>query len=199
MPDAEDLADRLAVARGGCRETLGQILDACRGYLLLIAQQELDADLRAKGGVSDLVQESLMDAVRGFDAFQGSSEDELRHWLRRILLNNLVSFTRRFREAGKRAVGREVSLEGDSNVPAAGVPADDTSPSGRAIEREQAALIEAALARLPEDYRRVLTMRYQEERSFEDIGRELGLTPDAARKLWLRAVKRLQEETGSAG
>jgi hypothetical protein len=35
----------LAAARGGSREALGQLLEACRGYLLLIAQRELDPDL----------------------------------------------------------------------------------------------------------------------------------------------------------
>jgi RNA polymerase sigma-70 factor (ECF subfamily) len=191
---ANDLPRQLETARGGCRQTLGELLEACRGYLLLIARQELDADLRSKGGASDIVQETLCDAVRGFEGFQGTTEEELRHWLRRILLNNLVSFARRFREAGKRAVDLEVSLEAGHSP-----PADDSTPSVRAIRNESEARIDEALQRLPEDYRRVLLLRYQEERSFEDIGRLLGLTPNAARKLWLRAVKRLQQETGSAG
>jgi hypothetical protein len=48
-----DTGQRLAAARAGSREALGQALQACRGYLLLLAERELDADLRAKGGASD--------------------------------------------------------------------------------------------------------------------------------------------------
>ena len=48
---------------------------------------------------------------------------------------------------------------------------------------------------LPEDYRRVLLLRYREGRTFEEIGLQLGLTVNAATKLCLRAVKRLQQET----
>ncbi len=194
----QDAAQWLPRARTGSSEALGQLLEACRGYLLLVAQRELDPHLQAKGGVSDLVQETLLDALRDFPRFQGQTEAEVLAWLRRLLLNNLVSFTRRYRDAEKRQIGREVSLEAaHSSAERGGRVADDreNSPSGAAMDREQAAAIERALERLPEDYRRAIVLRYQEERSFEDIGRELNLTPNAARKLWLRALKRLQQET----
>jgi RNA polymerase sigma-70 factor (ECF subfamily) len=54
----EEVAPWLAEAPGGDMEALGQALEACRGYLLSIAQQELDPELWAKGGASDLVQET---------------------------------------------------------------------------------------------------------------------------------------------
>jgi RNA polymerase sigma-70 factor (ECF subfamily) len=181
----------LPEAQAGSSEALGQLLEACRGYLLLVAQRELAPDLQAKGGASDLVQETLLDAVRAFPRFQGTSEAEVLAWLRRLLLNNLVSFARRYRDADKRQVGREVGLAEGSAGPAADVP----TPSHQAAEQEEARRVQEALERLPEDYRRVLRLRFEEERSFEDIGRLLGLTPNAARKLWVRAVKRLQQET----
>ena len=59
-------------------------------------------------------------------------------------------------------------------------------PLGRELVR--------ALERLPEDYRRVIILRYQEQLPFEEIGRLLQRSPDAARKLWARAVERLHEE-----
>jgi RNA polymerase sigma-70 factor (ECF subfamily) len=197
MKPGNELAGWLPAARAGSSEALGQVLEACRGYLLLVAQRELDPHLQAKGGASDLVQETLADAVRGFAHFQGDSPDELRRWLRRLLLNNLVSFARRYREAGKRQVSREVPLEiGDSATDLErGVAADEPSPSGQAMANEQAEAIQRALDRLPDDYRLVILLRYQEERSFDDIGRLMDLTPNAARKLWLRAIKRLQQET----
>src|SRR5215470_14425159 len=105
---AHDAARWLPAARTGSAEALGRLLEGCRGYLLLVAQRELAPDLQAKGGASDLVQETLLDALRDFPRFQGTSEAEVLAWLRRLLLNNLVSFTRRYRDAGKRQIGREV-------------------------------------------------------------------------------------------
>ena len=72
-----EVACSLADARAGSREALGRALDACRGYLLLVAQGELAPDLRAKGGASDLVQETLLEAYRDFALFHGGSEGEL--------------------------------------------------------------------------------------------------------------------------
>jgi RNA polymerase sigma-70 factor (ECF subfamily) len=181
----------LPEAQAGSSEALGQLLEACRGYLLLVAQRELAPDLQAKGGASDLVQETLLDAVRAFPRFQGTSEAEVLAWLRRLLLNNLVSFARRYRSADKRQVAREVGLAGGSGGPAADVP----TPSRQAVEHEEARRLQEALGRLPEDYRRVLRWRFEEDRPFEEIGRLLGLTPNAARKLWARAVRRLRQET----
>jgi RNA polymerase sigma-70 factor, ECF subfamily len=189
-------AQWLPAARAGSQEALGQALDACRGYLLLIAQRELGAELQAKGGASDLVQETLLEAVRDFPRFQGDTEAELLQWLRRLLLNNVTDFTRQFRDAAKRQVEREVALDdgGSSADAGGGLAADLPSPSGEALAHEQAEAIQRILERLPEDYRRVIVLRYQEERSFEEIGSLLDLTPNAARKLLLRAVERVRQE-----
>jgi RNA polymerase sigma-70 factor (ECF subfamily) len=192
--EAKDPTRWLPAARAGCSEALGELLNSCRGYLLLVAEHELDPQLRARCGASDLIQETLLDAVSAFDRFQGDSAEELRKWLRRLLLNNLVSFTRRYRDTSKRQVGREVSLDAGERSHV-GPVADNPSPSQQAIAHEQVEAIQMALERLPEDYRLVILLRYQEEQSFEDIGRLLELTPNAARKLWLRALKRLQQES----
>jgi RNA polymerase sigma-70 factor (ECF subfamily) len=198
MPgDDQGAARWFPAARTGSSEALGQILEAYRGYLLLIAQRELEPDLQAKGGASDLVQETFLKAQRHFAGFQGNTEGELKAWLRQLLLNNLADFTRLYRATDKRQVGREVMLDaGTSSTAPTAEPAGDTpTPSAQAMEQEQARAIQQALERLPDDYRLVLRYRYEEERSFEDIGRLMNLSPNAARKLWLRAIKRLRQES----
>ncbi len=193
---AQDTGFWLVQARAGSRPALGQLLETCRAYLLLVARQQLPADLRAKGGASDLVQETFLEAQRDFGQFHGATEAELLAWLRRLLLNNLGHFLRQYRDTGKRAVEREVALEpgGSSGSPAGGLAAAEPSPSEEATQREQADTLHRALERLSEDHRRVITLRYLEERSFEEIGGRMGRSPDAARKLWLRAMERLRQE-----
>jgi RNA polymerase sigma-70 factor (ECF subfamily) len=66
------------------------------------------------------------------------------------------------------------------------------------MAHEQAEALRCALERLPDDYRRVLTLRYQEERSFEEIGGLMERSANAARKLFARAVERLQQEMDPA-
>jgi RNA polymerase sigma-70 factor (ECF subfamily) len=182
-----EFAQSLADARAGSREALGRALEACRGYLLLVARGELAPELQAKGGASDLVQETLLEAFRDFDGFRGGSEDELLAWLRRLLLNNVADFTRRYRATDKRRLDREVAPGGE---PAA----SGRSPSSEVAAGELTEAVLRALDRLPEEYRRVIVLRYQDGRPFEEIGGELGLTANAARKLLLRAVERVRSE-----
>jgi RNA polymerase sigma-70 factor (ECF subfamily) len=187
----------LVGARAGSREALGRALEACRGYLLLVAEGELAPDLRAKGGPSDLVQETLLEAYRDFDRFHGESEGELLAWLRRLLLNNVADFTRRYRATDKRRLDREVAPAGDSSGdPGGDLAAAGPSPSSEAEAGELAEAVLRVLDRLPEEYRRVIVLRYQDGRPFEEIGTELGLTANAARKLLLRAVERVRDELG---
>jgi RNA polymerase sigma-70 factor (ECF subfamily) len=65
------------------------------------------------------------------------------------------------------------------------------------MSQEQAQAVREALERLPEEYRQVIRLRLQDDRPFEEIGRVLGRTANAARKLWERAVERLQQELGT--
>jgi DNA-directed RNA polymerase specialized sigma24 family protein len=52
------------------------------------------------------------------------------------------------------------------------------------------------MGRLSADHQAVLRMRYWDGLSFVEIGDRMSRSPDAVRKLWFRAVQRLQEEMG---
>jgi RNA polymerase sigma-70 factor, ECF subfamily len=193
---AEEVGGLLAAARAGSREALGRVLEGFRRYLLGVAEGELDHDLRSKGGASDIVQETFLEAGRDFGGFRGSSPEELRAWLRQMLLHRIGAFTRRYRATSKREIGREIELGAPGSW--GGIeqaPAGSTlSPSGVAIEHERAVALRHALDRLPEQYRRVVILRLEEERSFEEIGRLTERSPEAARKVWSRAMERLRQD-----
>lgn len=188
----------LPAAQAGSKDALAQMLEAYRGYLLLIATQELDPALRAKGGASDLVQETILEAYKDFAGFQGG-EEELLAWLRRLLRNNLSNFARRYRDTGKRLMSVEISLDdGSSSHPAQPLADADPTPSEHAMANEQAEAVERALKRLPDVYREVILLRYREELSFEEISRVMGRSANAVEKLWLRAIERLRQEMEQA-
>jgi RNA polymerase sigma-70 factor, ECF subfamily len=104
----KDISRCLAAARAGCPIGPGDALEAFRNYLLLVARRERDPALQGKGGASDLVQETFLEAHRDSALFNGASQEELRAWLRRLLLNNLANFTRPYRETSKLQVGCEM-------------------------------------------------------------------------------------------
>jgi RNA polymerase sigma-70 factor (ECF subfamily) len=198
---ADPLEEWLSAARAGCLQSLGRILESNRRYLLLVAQQELDPVVRAKGGTSDLVQETFLEAQRDFSGFRGASAGEVRAWLRRLLLNNMINFTRRYRGTDKRQVLREAPLaaDGDSRDPAGAVPANASTPSERVVRKEESAAMERAMGHLSDDHRQVLMLRYRDGLSFEEIGVLLQRSPNAARKLWERALVHLRQEWVAQG
>jgi DNA-directed RNA polymerase specialized sigma24 family protein len=60
-----------------------QALERFREYLHLLAQLDVDAQLRGKLDLSGVVQQTLLEAHRDRAQFHGHSEDELAAWLRR--------------------------------------------------------------------------------------------------------------------
>jgi RNA polymerase sigma-70 factor (ECF subfamily) len=182
-------------ARAGSADALGRLLEGCRAYLLLVANRQLDRDLRAKGGASDLVQETFLEAQHDFPRFEGRTQQDLLGWLRGILRHNVADFRRRYRDRAARQISQEWPL--NASVLAGlrdQLVADTPLPEEGAASASSAAAMRRAVARLPEDHRRVIALRHQEGRSFDDIAHEMGRTTGAVRKLWFRAVERLREE-----
>ena len=126
---------------------------------------------------------------RHFADFRGRTRGELLG-CRRILDCRLANARRRYCGTAKRTAGREEAL---GSAEASRQP----SPSGHAIRNELAEGIEWALERLPEDYRRAILFRYHDRYTFQEIGVRMGCSAEAARKLWNRAVHRLQRELKS--
>ena len=109
--NGRDDNQQIAAARQGSVDALGELLESYRNYLLLIANAEVDGELRPKFGASDLVQETFVRAQQGFAAFAGTTEGELQAWLRQILLNHCRNLRQTYRDTQKRDVGRELVAE----------------------------------------------------------------------------------------
>ncbi|MEX2286558.1 MAG: sigma-70 family RNA polymerase sigma factor [Planctomycetaceae bacterium] len=194
--DSVQVTQWVEEARVGSGAAIGQVLEFCRHYLLGVANSELGQDLQAKGGASDLVQETFLEAQRDFAQFRGTTHVEVLAWLRRILLNNLNNFHRRYAESEKRRLSRELSIDEEGPHAAAGrsLAADISSPSSFAVANERSAALDRALDRLPADYREVIVLRHEQALSFAEVGMQMNRTAEAARKLWTRAILCLRQE-----
>jgi RNA polymerase sigma-70 factor (ECF subfamily) len=186
----------LSAAKAGDSDALGHALDSCRNYLLLVADKELDPKLKAKGGASDIVQQTFLEAQQAFGRFHGDSEPELLAWLRHMLLNNVANFRRHWVGTDKRQVGLEVPIHGGSSSHAGNswLPDGGPTPSREMMADERDSALNAIIATLPDDYQQVLHLRYREDKSFDEIAVTMNRSANAVRKLWARAVERLQEE-----
>jgi RNA polymerase sigma-70 factor (ECF subfamily) len=189
----EQIDKHLPAAKAGSSKALGEVLEASRRYLLWVARHELEPDLQAKAGASDMVQMTFLEAQRDFGQFMGKTEAEFLAWLRRLLANNLANFARDYRQTAKRNVRQERSLSQSDGMPDTDLATRTPTPSGILMRGESNDIIRQALATLPENYRRVLTLWQEEDRSFADIGKMMNRKPNAARMLWVRALKQLHQ------
>lgn len=189
-------AETLLRARAGDPAALGELLDGFRDYLLAVAHHELDGNLRARLGPSDLVQETFLRSQRAFADFKGASHEELKSWLAQILVNRCRDLRDAHLLTAKRGAHHEVPLVPDGSAigPVDGLAIDTLTPSGHAVVDEEVAQLMSALAGLPDECRQVVWLRNWEGLGFEEIGHRTNRTAEAARKVFSRAVQKLAEQ-----
>jgi RNA polymerase sigma-70 factor, ECF subfamily len=116
----------------------GRMLERCRQYLLMIANEVIGPELQAKLGPSDLVQDTFLEAQRHLAIFRGKTDVELRAWLRKILECRLSNIRRAYLVREKRAASREVTFNSFQDGSGAGIDSlkgRGPSPSNHAVRR----------------------------------------------------------------
>src|SRR5882724_4350614 len=112
----QELLDR---AREGDNEAQGQLLDGFRNYLRVISRAFCFRWNHSLVDDSDLIQDTLLEASRGFKGFDGKSPYDLRAWLRRIALRTMKrSLDGLSHEARTRLADAEKLLENNPATPA---------------------------------------------------------------------------------
>lgn len=192
-----DTGALIQLAHAGNSDARGRLLEAYRPYLTLLARVQIGKRLVGKADPADVVQETFLEAFRDFDSFRGVTPGELVTWLRQVLVRNLANLVRRYLGTRARDVRLEVELEADverSSMALANVlVARQSTPSQRAAKTEMAARLADALARLRDDYREVLVLRYLEGLPFSEVAERMGRSVDSVEKLWARGLARLRE------
>ncbi len=195
-----DIEQLLRSAQEGSGTAQGELFERYRPYLTLLARLQIGRRLQGKADPADLVQETFLEAHCHFARFRGTTEKELLCWLRQILATNLAHLVRRYCGTQRRDVRMELDLEEELNQSShamdAGLFAKQSSPSQRAVRREQPVRLANALEQLRQDYRDVLVLRHLEGLTFPEVARRLERSVDSVEKLWVRALDRLRRTLG---
>ena len=177
-------------------------LEAYRDYLRLLVSLQINPRLRTKVDASDIVQQAILHAHEARARFRGQTEAEWLAWLRAILANALAGAARRF-NTQSRELGRERSLEVELERSSARLEglfvADQSSPSEKAVHREELLRMVCSLAQLPEDQRQVIELHYLKGLRVADVAEQMGRTRPAVVGLLFRALKKLRELLGDQG
>lgn len=160
-----ELLDR---ARSGDRDALGELLEHHRSYLRVIAMRIIGQRLGNRLDASDIVQQTCLSVFGKIQDFVGNGADDFAAWLRTIHERNVKNALRDHVGAQKRSVTREQSMEHGEMI-VDGLAVEQSSPSQRLMQGEQAVRLAAALQYLPDDQREAVRLRYLEGWSLTQI------------------------------
>ena len=140
--------------------------------------------LRAVGDpreAEDLAQESFVRAWLALPNFRGQAQ--FRTWLYRIVTNLCYNRFPRLR--------RDLSAFGEDQV--SDVP-DETDVVASVETDQTRKFLHAQINNLPDSYRVLISLRYQEELSYEEIAQVLNLPLGTVKTGLFRAKERLREK-----
>ena len=173
-------------------ELIARHLPALRAYVRL----NIPPALRAKESCSDLVQSTCREALKARGEFEYRGPEAFRAWLFQWALHKIKDRAKFFR-AEKRSPDRE--FRGSDASELADLYSSIGSPSGAAIARENAELLEQAFDRLDDDDRQVIALCRIAGLPREEVAHALGKSDGAVRTQLSRALVRLAAELERLG
>ena len=165
------------------REAFDEFFDTYFARLCRFAQ----ARMKASDAVEDVVQETLVKAIKGLHGYKG--EAQLFTWLCQICRNEISNWYQRH--------GRKqeplVSLDDDVEVRAVLETLTNGAPDNLADSVALSRLVQLTLDYLPDRYGKVLEWKYLEGLSVAEIAERLGTGQLAVQSLLARARKSFRE------
>jgi len=162
----EELAERI---KNGDKASLDILVKA---YLPKVYNRV--RSLVPESDAEDVTQDIFMSLVDSIGNFQGKSA--FTTWFHRIIMNKIADYHRRtFRRREKL---------GETQPPT------DINPWSATDDE---LIVKQALIKLPEKYREVLLLKFSEGLSFGEIAEKLGLTYEATRSRYRRAIETVRD------
>jgi RNA polymerase sigma factor (sigma-70 family) len=137
--------------------------------------------LRNEQDAQDVVQEAYLRAFKSFSGFHGSNG---RAWLLTIVRNTSYTLLKK-----NRAVDLTTTFDEETHASGHEV----ASPATILEHAEDAELIKNAMNELPPEFREILTLRHQEELSYQEIGDILKIPAGTVMSRLARARAKLRE------
>lgn len=151
-------------------------LNAAYGLARYLMRNDADAE--------DVVQESLLRALRYFGGFRGEGASQARAWVLTIV-RNMASTWRHRRRADAS------TMEFDETIHSEAIAAEH--PGSELARRDRRETLAQALDRLPRDLREVIVLREIEGLSYKEIGEVVEVPIGTVMSRLSRARKRLQQ------
>lgn len=192
-----DTAEFLLRWARGDQDALAELVAQEAPWIERQVRSKLGDHLRRRADTQDILQETLLTILRTGPRFVCSDRAHLRGLLARMLLNTIHAEANH-QTAKKRDVRREVAPVHPGSSGSVLIldqqAASLTGPDCAAAEAETRDWLRLALELLDPDDRNTILWREYEDLSFADVASRLGVTEDAARMRFQRALPKLAKK-----
>jgi RNA polymerase sigma-70 factor (ECF subfamily) len=190
---ADSITRQILLLHGGDSGALQRLVADHLPWIEARVRQRLSASLRQEGDTQDFVQETLLEVLRDGPRFAIDSPAAFRALLARIVENTLID-RERYMHRAQRDRRLQRALPTDSVLLLDSPARSVTEPSTHAERAEQRAWLRLALELLEPDDRESIRLRDWEDVSFVEAGERLGISEEAARKRYNRALPKLAQK-----
>lgn len=174
--------DLVALSQKGDREAFGHLCERYYSMVSILAYQKI----RNRTDAEDIVQESFVRAYRAIESLREG--EKFPGWLYRITLKICLDHLRKVNRRDNM-----VPLDEDAH----GAPAAEAGEPDLEA-REEHSKVAGAIAKLPDKYRLVITLRFIDKKSYREIADQLGEPDGTIANRIHRAVKMLQNALDGA-
>jgi RNA polymerase sigma-70 factor (ECF subfamily) len=175
-----DLESVIERARGHDDEALGEIYRRYVRRVFGLCRYMLES----RESAEDATGEVFLKLQRSIESYDSSIP--FPRWLLRVAGNQCIDVLRRRRR------GRRMIVEVEDGAAVMEATSSELSPLGAVISKEERVRVRDAIARLPENYRMPLVLRYYSELSYDEIAQQLGLEKNNVAALIFRGKQELR-------
>ena len=171
-----------------------ELLQRHRRRLRRMVAIRLEDRVSARVDASDIVQETLIKAVRQLPEYSRKQPIPFYPWLRQLAWKQIVDVHRHHIAYEKRSINREHRPEEFLSGASENLLADrlfkiQTSASGAAMRNELKTKVREALSQLSSSHREILVLLFLERLSMAEAAAVMGVSHEAARSRQRRALE----------
>lgn len=178
-------------------EAFNEVLLKHRDRLRRMVATRMNQKLQGRLDASDVIQDTFVEAARALDSYLANPKISVFLWLRHLAGEKLIQAHRRHLGAQKRTAQREQRILGGSPAAtsqslAIQLAGRMSTPSQVVQKKEATQRLTEALDQMDEMDREVLTLRHFEQMSSRESAEVLGISYEAVKKRYVRALNKLQ-------
>jgi RNA polymerase sigma-70 factor (ECF subfamily) len=194
--DHSQLSEQISLAADGDQDALQRLIVHHHTELRGVVAGALEAGVRSRIDPDDILQQAYIVAFKNIGGAEIDSPEHFRNWLKRIAFDRLKDAQRALQRQ-KRDVAREIHEHPDRTTSYPDlihrVAGGESTPSRQIAKSEAIAAVMSSLARLTDDQREVVRLRFLEDVPVAEIAQRLGKTETAVYTLCHRGLKSLRE------